>query len=412
MPLTEPELNDAIVKLEADRQQLDEDRRRFNDSVYKDRAREEQGFSKYAPSYEIGKIPWATFRAQFAAKSFGYQYLTENSLKCCMWANLGPNAFQLANPDFNPIQEPFKSMPFDTYADKLGELFEPQAESKEAKLEYEARVQIAGEHPKFYLKDKQNLFERAFPRQLRDNEAFFESAIAGLLNPQMKGYLRMCLPFESFIQFNEKATRAATIVRDRYRLGEISADEALGSEAIVTSNSYKAGRVEAAHNLRNDDEYVFNVRPGQSVKKACFHCGSHDHLIANCSRKANGFPPTVPQMQRPFFNRAYQSGSKPHVNNDRGGDTGGPKRAQFRPKPSHSKPKGGKFRRFNRRVMTVYEDEEGNIYVEDEDQEGDEGQEGVEHVEPHQDEVAGEKDQPQPGQSDYHKASNSFLGMN
>ena len=62
--------------------------------------------------------------------------------------------------------------------------------------------------------------------------------------------------------------------------------------------------------------------------------------------------------------------------------------------------------------MTVYEDEEGNIYVEDEDQEGDEGQEGVEHVEPHQDEVAGEKDQPQPGQSDYHKASNSFLGMN
>ena len=55
----------------------------------------------------------------------------------------------------------------------MGEVFEPAAESEQMKLEFEARIQIQGEHPQIYYTDKRNLFERAYPVVHRDYRMFF-----------------------------------------------------------------------------------------------------------------------------------------------------------------------------------------------------------------------------------------------
>lgn len=342
--------------------------------------RSEDSFLKAGIKFKLGEMPWSTFMEGFMAYANGYSNLTPVHLKRILFLSLKGAAFHLACSDFQPTSDVYKDHDLKSYAQALGELFEPPAESEQMKLEFENRCQQQGEHPNLYFRDKKNLFDRAYPAEMRDYDYFYNKVISGLINQLMKNGMRMLVPedLKDTHTFRNNLMKMATIVRRRFNEGEISAAEALGAEAHLSVNSYQAAGLETSISIgRMYKTESINAIP---VKKGkCYHCQSKDHFIAQCPRKAAGLSPTVHSVgeeEDGSINAAYGQPRRSYP---------GPRRVAYRgrngtylprketedSKPINSnggrRPFQQKTKQFNRRVAVVYEDENGETVIDDED---------------------------------------------
>ena len=83
------------------------------------------------------------------------------------------------------------------------------------RLEFEQRYQYPGEHPEIYFRDKQCMFNRAYAKELKDFNMFYDKIIAGLINERMKDSLREFkpTPLSNTNQFREQLIFLSTVQR-------------------------------------------------------------------------------------------------------------------------------------------------------------------------------------------------------
>lgn len=312
---------------------------------------------------------------RFTVLSGLYHGLGTTFLKQALYASLQNEAFKLVAPEFNPSNRPYSEDTFQQYTDRLSDIFEPAAEREAAKIEFEHRAQLRGEHPTLFYRDKLNLFLKGYSRETRDYTYFYNRVIANLLNSEMRNYLRLNIPQDlaDTNAFRASIIKIANITRRKYLDGELSEEQAVGAECFNTNNSYlDSDRRPSTGQGRT--ESVYAIPEMKSQIGPCFYCKQLGHLKAQCPRKANGLPPAVVNevdQEQPqdsvealyanrFHNRKYQ-----------------PVRPvrPFGRRVQAPKQQFNKHKKFgNRRVMFVYEQEDGQLVCEpiDDSQEGDE----------------------------------------
>lgn len=347
----------------------------------KEQRQNEYKFMEIAPKFNVGELQWDIYMDHFLSVARSKNVIREEVLKLALYNSMRGQALKMVTPRFNPAQDPNAAMGFYAYASLIGEVFEPKAESEAAKLAFESRVQQIGEHPMQYYLEKLALFERAFKSQIRDYNYLYQRVIKGLVNQEMKHQLRYKIPtpVHDTNQFKESLVFVANVVRRMYMDGEISEADALGAEAFATIPSYNYNKIETTLGkaVKVEGVHAVNTNGMNKGKGKCYHCGSKDHFIAQCSRKAAGLPAAVQAIQLEEAVEAVGSQQPQQFKK-----TFYPKKIR---KPGFQSFKPGNRsnkqnpKKFNKRVMYVYEDDQGESFCEpvsdtdeNQEQEGDE----------------------------------------
>ena len=328
---------------------------------------------KSAPKYYHQDVSWEVFMDQFKALCNLYPIGSDIHVKNVLYTSLKGDAMKMATPQYNPTN--YTQETFDQYAALLRELFEPASESEQSKLAFEARQQVHGEVPSFYFQDKLALYHRAYKDGQRDYTHLYNKTISGLINQEMRDYLRLKMPspLSDTNQFRNEIMFIATVVRRKYMDGEISESEAIGAEAFTSLNSYTA-REKGATLGKQVNVVASTYDQGKKAKMLqCYHCKSTEHFIAQCPRKASGLP-AVQAMMGNQNNSGFKSTAIPN------------KRVKFNIRGGFNPANQGATRRSTNqrynsrkiyqqqgrsgRVMFVFENEEGDLECTDVETEG------------------------------------------
>ena len=250
---------------------------------------------RLAPRFVLGEHSWDIYMDRYLLEVSDYNLLTNMDIKKVLYSKLSGEAYEMASPQFNPTNDTYKEMNVKEYAKALGNLFEPASESGQAKLMFEQRVQIAGEHPTVYFQHKLGLFMKAYKTEHRDFDHFYSKFIIGLINQEMRDYLRLMIPEDltNTQKFREKIITVATMVRRKYLDGEINESDALGAEAFAIPSQY-ANKIGTSLGKKNSTIHAISgMKP-----RVCYHCRSKEHFIAQCPRKAAGLPAAIQSLKR------------------------------------------------------------------------------------------------------------------
>lgn len=332
----------------------------------------ERDFAKSAPKFVLGYEAWDLFISRFENMATSW-HIGHQCFKMVLFQSLEREAFALACPVFKPTQPPYDVMTGEQYAKALQELFEPAAESESMQLEFLQRTQAVGEQPERYFRDKVRMFLRGYPRAQRDYNYLYRELTSGLLNEEMKYRMRGYRPRnpQDLEEYCQELIHWATVQRVRYMAGDIAQGETLGAEARTADISYRAyanNEMMMRNPVKNEimtmdrvnafrrNNRRFNRDPKDGM---CWHCGQKDHIMANCPRKLTGLPAAAAMGQE----------RKDRVATGNTGNSGGRRKPgpgmKTRPvnKPG-ALTQGNTNRRFKRRILHVFEDEDGNLYDE------------------------------------------------
>ena len=374
------------------------------------RIRQNNKFMDSAPRYEVGQIQWDLYLMNFNLEAANREVTDEDLKKRTLFRKLDTVAMSMVSPQLHPMKPENVGHSFEQYTKLLGEVFEPKAELESARMAYLDRVQQVGEHPTSYLHDKLQLFERAYQTEQRDYHDFYNMAIRGLINAEMKSQLRYRIPenLKDVNAFKNSMTFVANVVRRRFTEGEISEAEALGAEAYVAVTIRAAERQDTTLGRAIKTERIQAVGANRNRNNdTCYYCREKGHHAAQCPRKAAGMPAAVAAIQpeqseagesdveervEPVGagNSRFQPGGFPRKVRMTGYKNKNARRQNYSQKgasaphppgnPNRSYPANNKNKKFNRRIMYVYEDEDGETYAEDIPEEGHPGQEDEEVV--------------------------------
>ncbi len=320
---------------------------------------------RLAPRFVLGEQSWDLYMDRFLLEVSDYNLLTNMDVKKVLYSKLSGEAYEMASPQFNPTNDTYKNMDVKEYAKALGNLFEPASESGQAKIVFEQRVQIAGEHPTVYFQHKLGLFKKAYKAEHRDYEYFYSKLIIGLINQEMRNHLRLMIPEDmtNTQKFRQNIISVATMVRRKYIDGEIHESEALGAEAFAIPSQY-ANKTRTSLGQKNSTIHaIAGMKP-----RVCYHCRSKEHFIAECPRKAAGLPAAVQSLQRD--KETYNS---------------------FIPTEKKNKKKGSNMMQHNGKtgkMMFVFEDENGDLQCEELEEDSSKVDEETDHRNP-EDEALG-----------------------
>ncbi len=361
--------------------------------------RQRADFKKLAPCYIRSNMSWDQYMDLFTTEKADYNLLTDADFKKILYSKLTGEAFQMASPEYHPLKPDFRILAFQHYAKKLGNLFEPESESGQAKLIFEQRIQLQGEHPADYFQSKLGLFHRAYKKSHRDYQFFYNKVIIGLVNQEMRNFLRLQIPkpVENFKLFRDSMMEIATVVRRKYLDGEIGEAEAMGAEsyAVIQTVKTTVPRGEAIHALT-----------GQKPRGQCYFCKSKEHYIAQCPRKAAGLPAVVSTFSDKREAPTPATKKFQAVKNTTG--------TTFPPNRQRSNfQQMRKQRGRTGRIMFVYEDTEGELQCEHVDEEEaliNLPQEETEETTDGATTTVGQEDTEDHSESDY--IPGSFLGQN
>ena len=403
---------------------------------------------KCAPVFRWGKDNWDIFLKSFTIKARTYPDLSVQSLRRILYGQIAEEGRYLIQ-NIDPDADGFAVMTFAQFSEHLRQVFEPEGESEQMRMEYRARYQQPGEQAEMYFVDKYRMFCRGFAAGVRDFEMFFEDVIRGLTNILMRDVLRnfrATYNDQGVEPFRQELIRATNYVRKKYQAEEISHAEAMGSETVSTSNSYLRREVRnemGGFKIKNEP---INALRG-SDDRPCYYCGGLGHFIAACPRRTSGLGPAAAEVQEDEYDEGVEDLDEPDLvvvdgveylnrrrfrprgtwwprNNYRGrGRVGisrpGPPAAQKAKRPVPSTTQGvshptvtrGAQRgrppfRPGRRIQYAYLDEHGETHYEDvlgPPQEGEEDEEAEEE------EVHALQDHPELEDEDFIPAA--FLGM-
>lgn len=267
--------------------------------------RSEMDFKKSSPKFRYGETTWDVFIVAFENAAEGH-VLSDVQYKHILFNSLNDEAKAIACPDYAPSN--YRNSTKEEYSTILQELYEPAEESEQMRLEFDSRVQLPGEHPEMYFRDKQRMFLKGYTAGMRDYEMFYDKAINGLINQRMKDSLREFRPepIEDVQAFRRKLIFLANVQRKKFRAGDITEAEAQGAEAHASTISYRYHRT--AINPTAGNMYAMDIKQepiyavegknsGFRPRGACFACGSREHLIAQCPRKGTGLPNAVAAVE-------------------------------------------------------------------------------------------------------------------
>ncbi len=358
-------------------------------------------FKKLAPKYIHGEISWDLFMDRFTLEVSDYTLLTIMDTKKVLYSKLTGEAYEMASPQFNPTNDTYKNMDLKEYAKALGNLFEPASESGQAKIVFEQRVQIAGEHPTVYFQHKLGLFMKAYKAEHRDFDYFYSKTIIGLINQEMRDYLRLMIPEDltNTQRFREKIITVATMVRRKYLDGEINEADALGAEAFAIPSQH-ANKIGTSLGQKNSTIHaIAGMKP-----RVCYHCRSKEHFIAQCPRKAAGLPAAVQTLQgeNSYTKKVRFQGTTPSSQNQQ-------KFKTMRKKKFEGYKQKGK----TGRVMFVFEDENGDLQCEQLEEEAAETADKTGSEDPFEDTngVNVVEDNEEPGYTESDYVHGAFLGL-
>ena len=329
--------------------------------------------SRDAPQFHHKDEPWSNFWCKFKNLLKDHVGTSVAQQKRVVFRALRGNACRLAYPQYEPADDNVESL--EAYGARLEELFEPQAESEQMKINFYARTQQTGEHPTAYYQAKRAMFEKAFKPATRDYRAFYNAVIAGLLNQEMRYQLRwrMPTPIEDMNAFLRTIQEAATIVRQQLTEGEINASAALGAEAFSSGYNYHMTPTTSTGTAATGTINMVNrQQPKKKQQKgACYHCQGTDHYVSQCPRKAAGLPAVqaVPTAAvQPVYGAQTPARGTQTRGRGRGQGRGGRGRGGARggPRP------GGNNRLFQQkgrfgRIAFIYENDDGEATWEEVD---------------------------------------------
>ena len=114
----------------------------------RDLERQVDRFWKKAPRFALGSTSWSMFMDIF--DNAASEVDDDGEKKKMLYGCLQGEAIVLACQKMQPKKAENQCLSFDQYNTKMRELFEPVAESENAKLEFTERQQNIGENPTFY----------------------------------------------------------------------------------------------------------------------------------------------------------------------------------------------------------------------------------------------------------------------
>ena len=273
--------------------------------------------------------------------------------KQILYMSLRDDAFDLASPFMNPTR-----FPGDTtyqYVARLQELFQPGSESGQIKMAFEARTQRPGEHALTYYQHKVGLFLQAYPEGTQDFDMLYTKVISGLVNTEMRKYLRTRYPEPraAVHKFRAEIAAASTMVRRMLMDGEISDREATGAEmydSIPDSGKQNPSNRNKIHQLGGD---------ATAPKGVCFYCGQPGHFVAQCDRKAAGLPAAA---QTQAAKVGVVKNQQANGGRGRGGRSRGSFKGRGRGKGRSGPGKFHQYRRRDGRISFLQEDEDGVMH--------------------------------------------------
>ena len=280
----------------------------------------ENVFMKMRFSYD-GSRPLETFITEIAGMAIALSVRTI-CFKSILFQSFKPPVSYVIS-DMQPSLPDFRKLTKKEYVNALSERIEPASTRDLVGIQYLARKQQAGENIFYYLSCKQNLYKRAYPgletRIFRDLR---EQLIRGLSNEILRARVRdVCSQNEinDFGMFVTMVRSQVDSIRSRVLAGELTAEEAQGTEVDLTAVSESAGTPNSTDNKinvleesslnavhsryktrdRSDPQARYKARDVSD--KTCFHCGSASHFVRDCPR----FKAAMPKSQ---FNRINEIG--------------------------------------------------------------------------------------------------------
>ena len=342
------------------------------------RAKQEFGKAVQRNPFIVGERPWKMFFRSFTDTMQDYDHLlTDEFLKRTLYNTLSGEAQRIAGERMHPTQEENAQLGLNEYAQRLQELFEPKSESENAKAEFRQRKQMPGESPTLFFADKMLLFYRGWSKEQRDMQMFYDETTMGLQNELVKEAMYTYEP-KDVVDYEKRLNYVISSVRKRYINKMISQAQALGTETYTPSGSYRAVNVPGGISIKREPNgHVHAINAAET--RTCWMCGKQGHLSAQCPRRNNGLAPAAAAVveDEPEGLTPEDEGIN-YVQRGRGfapyqktGQVGGNKNFRqnnnnrFRGKASRGRPlfqnkgRGG----YNQQVATVYEDDDGNLFL-------------------------------------------------
>ena len=284
-PPTREEMAAAIVMLQQQTQQLgiQAEARRLTDEQ---RAREAgcKAMNRM-PKYN-GEGPFRTFRLEYAMwlKVNMIEAIPDEDFK--KFALL--SAFQGKAADMvrclGPEQPIFRQSNFDQLATRVAQIFQPEAESAMARVEFAQRKQNARENIAVYAEQKIALFHLAYPQGEANYPTLLTEFVKGVYNIVVKKRIRNKNP-TNINDLRNAAVEIVAIERESYLEGYGEATSLDGLSAVTTFETNNT----ASEPM--DIDKIGAIKSQQKMIK-CWYCQKKGHRRSECRKlqkdKANG----------------------------------------------------------------------------------------------------------------------------
>ena len=232
-----------------------------------------------------GKTTWSAFlheRKRWIKVYSMQEHANEDFQKSCLLYSIKGKAGEMMEDLETEGQ--IDALSLEQLLDKLGELFQPPAESAIFKQAFEERKQGPREDMVEYMASKEALYRKAYAKTNRNFDILKTKTIRGVYNDRVKETLLNLKhnPSSKLNEFNDLRMAALfAVAAEREKMDAGIGGSTYDGLATVTIGSKIGGHT----NTYGRDEAMDIQQFGQSKKKAmgaCFGCGKNGHVKRDC----------------------------------------------------------------------------------------------------------------------------------
>ena len=183
-----------------------------------------------------------------------------------------------------PEQPIFRTSTFEQFGNKIAQIFQPEAESAMARVEFAQRKQSAKENIAVYAEQKIALFHLAYPQGQANYPTLLTEFVKGVYNTVVKKRIRIRNP-TTINDLRNAAVEIVAIERESYLEGYGDATSLDGLSAVTTFESSSTAPEPM------DIDKIGAIKSQQKMIK-CWYCQKKGHRRSECRKlqkdKANG----------------------------------------------------------------------------------------------------------------------------